>query len=1574
MDSNIKLSNVIGAPFQDYVLKQMYLRAGHSSTTDRTLNDVLFIANKTAWARLVSSVNVIDKTILDLNKQPQDVLMKDVYTALGVRTYEKEESLAKNWILEAGTSVQSGNGIQLRSGIGANNDAALTGTVNTAYGLGGTTELGFVPMPGLTSVTVETLGRLGSLRQATINFRVNNLNQLNVIEALYFRLGYSMLLEWGHTQYFKNDGTFVTNEVYGIGDPFRAEIRKEDVIQEINIKTRETNGNYGGMYGVVTGFNWNATQDGGYDCTIKLIGHGAIMDSLKTNQSYTLPPGALAEYKNKNQIIAEFEQKLAQSIKNLNDRLSQSSGTGGTNVAPPVPPAATSIKNLFDIYVNQALGGDRTNWTDRRLLREYAWPLPDKYVYVPDNTFSKDNIFRLENRKNGGATEVDGEFIVWLDFSWIKDDPTRTYLERYYGGWYIQQKGNFIHIPLSVQSLTADFDLNELIQQGDGLYVQNYQNGAKYFQDQLTLTTLQSNNFSNQGNPLSRLILNESTVERVHTVVSPYANHSTTAPLSVQSFTSTGILGWPSTMDIDVDGIDSIYGNVGFLNLEITVTCDSDSWRPTANQISYYTDQLANKNPNGYKIPLTDITFSSKFHVGAYNKDLYVQGSYTLQIPDVGFTGDPTQETAARGARASTIGLDANGNTTATVKVTIKTDNISLFSDWTVDNVNLTKPAPPPPTPTPTPTLTPIQLGDTSQQDSPEGFSSALQAMLTVVQTDSQEAALGQSGVIVHDILEITKNFYAEGALSGVIDNTEANKTAIPNQKALDAGQFNLTNYALKGFNAALMANKSLYDSIPTINFQALAKSFIIKYQQGGIDGVVADTRSPTFISFGYLLAFLNNMCLIYDSNQSRAKAAASSNISKRPYVYIDFNPNTNFCFTNPQQFSIDPSICMIPMNCNKDEYGEIFPGGVNGTIVKKLDPKLFDPQANNVVTDKIDSNGFPYRVATTSNDSAYKGYLLNILLNTQYLLDLCSQMAQNDPEQAVNLKPFLDQILVDVNKSLGGVNSFRVSYIDDSNVIQIVDDQWVPTPTSFVNSPQAIAGSVKNPISQATVLDAVVQAANQKNNVEISGLLPLAGSIAGIPSANAPGQVLTVGSKSLTREFRFNTTISSKLASKIAISAQAETGSANSKDHSPYSHLNVFYEDRYSRVKDDSSKVTTVAGKQNKKLNPANKSSDEQAADLFNAHVSSLYSYFTKYAPANIQAAKNYYLDKMAKIKAGNPLTSASPYVSLELEMTVDGISGIIMLNAFTIPNSRLPYTYQGPNNTTKIAFIVTGLTHTISGNEWLTKIKGQMIKLKNPVTIATGVTQVPAGQVSLDTSNTAGVAKGGSYQGACSRQYDSKGKLIQKEYSGALQVPLGEAVTTQNVTSYVPGTKLIKGNSDIKLSNKGLAPLTEGEIVDDTRFNRFLFPKLSKQPDTFVIHQTDSMYDFGSNGSSVTNVTDPAQFNNHTGAQRQMWYFYCSGLPAQYIIDRQGVIHRFIPDGLTAWQAGNYNSHSIGVEIISNSDANVTDAQVAAAVRLAQYLGFSKAEVKGHGEIAPGHRSADEGRKVVNYIRNYL
>ena len=102
-------------------------------------------------------------------------------------------ALAKNNVLFNGLSRKQGDKLIGRSGI--------TG-VNKAYGVGGT-DFGFSPMPGIVDASVKYLNR-GSLKTAIVNIKAHNKDQFDVIDALYMRLKYHVLLEWGNSNYFSN--------------------------------------------------------------------------------------------------------------------------------------------------------------------------------------------------------------------------------------------------------------------------------------------------------------------------------------------------------------------------------------------------------------------------------------------------------------------------------------------------------------------------------------------------------------------------------------------------------------------------------------------------------------------------------------------------------------------------------------------------------------------------------------------------------------------------------------------------------------------------------------------------------------------------------------------------------------------------------------------------------------------------------------------------------------------------------------------------------------------------------------------------------------------------------------------------------------------------------------------------------------------------------------------------------------------------------------------------------------------------------------------------------------------------
>jgi len=1270
-----KLSNVIGAPFSDYVLKQLYLRAEKNSSTTRSNDEVLFLANKSAWARLVSSVN-ISNDVFGL-----------VYKSLGVN-YSKPEDLAKNWVLEAGTSIQTGNGITLRGGLGSDG----------AYGLGGTEELGYRPMPGLTSVQVETTGRLGSLRQATINFKVWNMNQLNIIEALYFRLGYSMLLEWGHTQYYENkNATFKSNGIYGISDPFGG-LRKEEIQQAIAKKAKQTSGNYDGMLGIVSNFTWSFNQEGGYDCTVRLVGLGAVMDSMRINQAYKLPDGLVAEYKKNKNALAEAEQKIAELTAAVDHFKTEPPGS--TQPKPANPP-----KNIDQLYT-------------------YAHdPNVDNYLGTFGQFTSSFQYYPAQSADPYSATRVPDYYYQ----STAQGSIDRAKYNTDYFGLFLQGNGAYWH-RLSVGST---FTLNNALVDASAKYVVDYiitPNVDPYYNTPNNLQT------KNTYSWLGRYFYVESGTQ--------ITNTGNLRSIELTHAYNAGSFNFGYDHKVGPVGNTKpkrFYTEVSFTNKE------EDNYSLTRQQVVDGLDAW-------YTSPNAQLTFVSATTQGSgITQDVIVKATANITIPNIPSTG--LNKTLPATANVSVPFTFTFNNTSYIDQVGAKNPTNAAAPQQkqtgaTGDNNGI------------------INQSTAGQTDAAEGFASALDAMLTVVQAKGQREALVATTLKPIDLTEDTKLFYKDGSLDGVL-TTPAKASANPN-----GVPFDLVSYAQKGFNSSLFVDPTLYDSIPNVDFTgSLCYAYTVKYEQSSTDGATDKVHSPVYIQLGYLLAFLNNMCLIYDSTQEATSQAKTDGSQKRPYIYIDFNPETNFCLTSPQQFSIDPLICLVPLNATDAQFDSIFPSTVN---LKAFKPSVFSPTTTNSVSQLLNKNNLNYK----HNGNPFQGRTMNILLNTQYLLELVRSYAGADAAHAVNLQTFLERIMVDVNKCMGNINSFRVAYRDDTNTIQIQDDQWVPH----------IEGKDASLMSRDTYITSL------QTNKEVSGLLPI---------FNTSGNTL-----SIARQFQLKTTLSTKLASMIAISAQAATGSVNATDHSELSYLNQHYKDRYKPWIQDPSNGGSGTNT-NTTGSAKEASNDQKLAQLFSDHVSGIYANINNFSVDKIESAKNYYIERMSKVKSGDPITTAAPFIPADLEITLDGISGIIMGNAFTIPENRLPMSLRGNDGFTKVGFIVTGLSHTVDNNEWLTRIKGQMIKLRTSLNYG-AVQQITSTQVIPQTiaSNSGGLT-GAVIDDAVNFIKKHEGLASMKKVNTSVKNTSGITYASSNIN---PDLILYPYNLEGKTNSDGTPALTIG------------------------------------------------------------------------------------------------------------------------------------------------------------------
>jgi len=233
--------NIVGSGFPEYVNTQIQQRGKIISNKNRNNSTLQYLTNRNVWFRLSSSVNI-----------------------------NNEAKTAQLNVLQGGTLAAGGNKTAIRRGF------------NETYSKGSSDDLGFKPMPGIINVSIDTGGKWQTLMQADIEFICYDLDQLDIMTKLYMSLGCNLFLEWGHSNYFRNDGTF---EINSSPINFFSTNDKDLILKKATDKRKSTNGNYEAMLGRVHNFDWTANNDGSYNCKIKIMGPGAIVESLKINNA-----------------------------------------------------------------------------------------------------------------------------------------------------------------------------------------------------------------------------------------------------------------------------------------------------------------------------------------------------------------------------------------------------------------------------------------------------------------------------------------------------------------------------------------------------------------------------------------------------------------------------------------------------------------------------------------------------------------------------------------------------------------------------------------------------------------------------------------------------------------------------------------------------------------------------------------------------------------------------------------------------------------------------------------------------------------------------------------------------------------------------------------------------------------------------------------------------------------------------------------------------------------------------------------------------------------------------------------
>lgn len=238
---------LLGAPFKQDVRRQLQIRSQKRASQNLTDRDLAVQHGSTGWARISSGVVIKDG-------------------------YEK----AKNNVLQGGVLSKINKGFKQKSDdslldqikYGASKDSSYT--KDSAQG--------FKPIPGIDSIEIATQNTQGTIRKTDVAFKVNSLEQLEDFERLYLRPGFSVLLEYGHSAYYDNDGNII-NDVPSVVD-FFGTADQEVVVEKIIQLQKESNYNYDAIFGLIMNFQYAFNMDGGYDCTFYIISKGSLLESI----------------------------------------------------------------------------------------------------------------------------------------------------------------------------------------------------------------------------------------------------------------------------------------------------------------------------------------------------------------------------------------------------------------------------------------------------------------------------------------------------------------------------------------------------------------------------------------------------------------------------------------------------------------------------------------------------------------------------------------------------------------------------------------------------------------------------------------------------------------------------------------------------------------------------------------------------------------------------------------------------------------------------------------------------------------------------------------------------------------------------------------------------------------------------------------------------------------------------------------------------------------------------------------------------------------------------------------------
>jgi hypothetical protein len=343
-------------------------------------------------------------------------------------------------------------------------------------------------------------------------------------------------------------------------------------------------------------------------------------------------------------------------------------------------------------------------------------------------------------------------------------------------------------------------------------------------------------------------------------------------------------------------------------------------------------------------------------------------------------------------------------------------------------------------------------------------------------------------------------------------------------------------------------------------------------------------------------------------------------------------------------------SISIDPLSCIiKNEISTIFQSPIPSLKGYSYDTykKISDKTKEGGTRQQI--KNFLVDFKSKNNIIYYCGVIGNIYVSLHRIMDIYKDLIKNSGVSDV--LTLIKAVLADCSYALGGINDFDV-YTEDSKIV-IIDKHYVEYPENSY--------------------------ASKKYKINLNG------------------------TNSIVRTHNVQTQIFASQANMFAVAAQ-DRENVTSVESSTMAYLNKGLRSRIMSSKVEYDNKNGISEKNEREKIKTN--------DIILKLKSIVENYFLKGVVTldyndNIKPSAYSWLNSLL-VKV-DQTTNYKGIIPINLEITVDGISGMVVGEIFTVNSDVLPKEYENKN----VGFIITGLSNNIENGDWTTTISTQVCLL---------------------------------------------------------------------------------------------------------------------------------------------------------------------------------------------------------------------------------------------------------------------